>query len=76
MSELINTYRFNLRRSISMIANQEIPVIPTHPVYSLFGARKEIAMKVLGAELNSQEEEMLLDAIEMYNSNIKKYLGL
>lgn len=76
MSESINTYRFDLRRNINIIINQEIPVLPTHPVYSLFGARKEIAEKVIGAELNSQEEEMLLDAIEMYNSNIKKYLGL
>ena len=76
MSESINTHLLKLRSSIYTIAKQEIPVLPTSPLYSLFEVRKEIAVRILRGELTSQEEEMMVDLLDSYNSNIKKYLGL
>ena len=76
MSEVINTQLLKLKTSIHTIANQEIPVLPTSPVYRLFEVRKEIAINILRSELNSQEEEMMIDLIDQYNSNIKKFFLL
>lgn len=76
MEEAINTDRLKILHTINTISHQEIPVSPTSPLYSIFEIRKEIATRIIRGELNFEEKEMMMDLLESYNSNIKKYLGL
>lgn len=76
MESATNKHLLELRSNIATIAKQEIPLLPTSPLYNLFEVRKKIALRILRGELTSQEEEMMIDLIDSYNSNIKKYIGL
>jgi hypothetical protein len=76
MSESTYTQLVKLKTSIYAIAQQEVPVLQSCPAYSLFKIRKEIAIRILRDELSSQEEEMLVELLDSYNSTIKQYLGL
>ena len=76
MSESINMPRVYLERSLHDIAYQEIPVLPTVPVYRIFVERKKVAARYLNEVLSEIVQEQLLNYIEYCNEQIKKYLAL
>lgn len=76
MSESINMQRMYLERSLPVIAQQEVPVVSTNPVYMLFVQRKIAANKYLNELLSEVGKEELLHYIEHCNDQIKKVLAL
>ena len=76
MSESINMQRMHLERSLPVISQQEIPVVPTNPAYMLFVQRKIAASKYLNEILSEVGKEELLHYIEHCNEQIKKCLAL
>lgn len=76
MSESLNMQRKYLERSLPIIAQQEVPVVPTNPAYMLFIQRKIAASKYLNELLSEVGKEELLHYIEHCNEQIKKCLAL
>lgn len=76
MSESINMQRMYLERSLPVIAQQEVPVVSTNPVYMIFIQRKIAASKYLNELLSEVGKEELLHYIEHCNDQIKKVLAL
>ena len=76
MSESINMQRMHLERSLPTIAQQQIPVQESTPVYMFFYQRREAAIRYLTLELSEIGKEELINYIEYCNEQIKKVLAL
>jgi hypothetical protein len=74
--ENLNNNRMELHRSISHIAQQEVPVLKTSPAYSILMQRKMASIKYLTQKISEQEEEELLAFIEICNDMAKRVLYL
>ncbi len=74
--ENLNNNRMELHRSISHIAQQEVPVLKTSPAYPILMQRKMASIRYLTQEISEQGKEELLVFIETCNDMVKRVLYL
>ena len=67
---------YELMNKINIIANSDIPVDKSSPLFKIFNQRKEAAIRYRYYVVDEDSLKLLLELIDYCNDKIKQYLAL